>query len=416
MTQQYVTDLAPSNPASGFMPSFYNALKRSAKGGKARSAARPEAHEAAPPIAARTIIISDLHLGKRAAAAAFLFEFLQNIACETLILNGDVIEGWGLKMRKRHPMPEMHVRCFDALNALAARGIKVIYIRGNHDEDMFRHNIKNRTITFKNKDGSIACPVDFRKSIEYSDAKGRKFLILHGDAFDGFLKSTKKKVIAHYADIAYEGLVALNGSVSRLVSHLGKTYASPIAALKRATKKLVGVIGDFERRISSPRIRLKYDGVICGHIHHAEIRDVHGCTYMNSGDWVESCTALVEDFSGEWKIVRWGKVREELGFTAPPTRHDPNPLAAYREVTQQQLKLVRQVWPGTDIADIMARIRDHTHNIRQLRIDLNPHWIPSGVANSNADEHDDENLRSSWRQRRQERKLANLRQRIRPCL
>ncbi len=378
----------------------------------------------------KTIIISDMHLGKKAASAAFLFEFLQSISCENLILNGDVIEGWGLKMRKRHPMPEMHVRCFDALNALAAKGINVVYIRGNHDEDLFRHNIRNRLITFRNKASSIACPITFHKSIEYIDGKGRKFLILHGDAFDGFLKSTKKKVIARYADIAYEGLVALNGRVSRLVAKIGKTYASPIAVLKRTTKRLVGVIGDFERRVSSPRMRMKYDGVICGHIHHAEIRDVHGCLYMNSGDWVESCTALVEDNAGEWSILKWGDIRENLGFTAPPTYHDANPFALYRSITEQQLKLVRQVWPGKDIEDILERIQGHVNAInkmRHLRQKENAIWVPKNFANNNHnvvndavgdDIHPDwlPNWSPDWKERRQEKKLATLRQRIRPCL
>ncbi len=306
----------------------------------------------------RTVVISDTHLGKKAASAAFLFEFLQNISCERLLLNGDILEGWGMKHKKRTPFPEMHARCLDALNARAESGVEVIYIRGNHDEDWAKSKkkISNRTITFRDKHHRHECPIRFQKSFQHTDVQGRKFLVLHGDVFDGFMKSTKKKVIAQYADRAYEGFVNLNGIFRQAVQDMTGAHVSPAAFLKRKTKKTLGIIDGFEKAVTSKRMIERFDGVICGHIHHAEITPKKDILYMNSGDWVEGCTALAEDFDGNWHIVDWGRDRNQYGMKRVPSIFDKNPYESYRGVTIRQLGLARKLWPGADYGELMGEM------------------------------------------------------------
>ncbi|OIN86881.1 MAG: hypothetical protein AUJ12_04530 [Alphaproteobacteria bacterium CG1_02_46_17] len=315
----------------------------------------------------KTIIISDTHLGKRAASAAFLFEFLQHASCERLILNGDIIEGWGLKNKKRDAFPEMHARCLDGLNAVAARGTEVIYLRGNHDDDWARKKtgIAGRTIRFKDKAHSHESSIQFGKSFKHQDAKGRKFLVLHGDVFDGFMKSTKKKVIAQYADRAYEGFVHFNGMLRDAVKEATGLHISPAAFLKRKTKKIFGIIGDFELAVTGKNIVAKFDGVICGHIHHAEIVQKPEILYMNSGDWVEGATALTEDFDGNWAIIDWAWMRDEMKLGSLPTIFNANPFAEYRGITTRQLGLIRRMWPGKDYPELVTELRDVKRRIRE---------------------------------------------------
>lgn len=313
----------------------------------------------------KTVVISDTHLGKQAASAAFLFEFLSHLECDRLILNGDILEGWGMKTKRRTPFPEMHARCLDALNALAAKGCDVIYLRGNHDEDLGkkRHKLVGRTIQFRDRARKQHAPISFAKSYVHIDAQNRNFLVLHGDVFDSFMRSTQKKVIAQYADRAYEGFVHLNGVFRQAVYDASGIHVSPAAYLKRKTKKLVGIIEDFERAVTGKRIIEKFDGVICGHIHHAEIAQKEGILYMNSGDWVEGCTALTEDRDGNWAVVDWAIRREELGLTSLPTLFDPNPFAEYRGITGRQVGLVRRLWPGRDFGELRGELRDIHHRI-----------------------------------------------------
>lgn len=320
----------------------------------------------------KTIVISDTHLGKKAASAAFLFEFLQHVECERLILNGDIIEGWGLKTHKRVPFPEMHARCLDALNALSARGCEVIYLRGNHDEDLGkkRHKLVGRTIRFHDQERERHSDISFAKSYVHEDAQGREFLVLHGDVFDSFMRSTKKKVIAQYADRAYEGFVHLNGLFRQAVYDASGLHVSPAAFLKRKTKKMVGIIEDFEKAVTGKRIIEKFDGVICGHIHHAEISRKENILYMNSGDWVEGCTALAEDAEGNWQILDWALLREQLGLGSVPNVFDPSPFDDFRGITKRQVGLIRRLWPGSDYADLRAELQDVHRKIDRDSSDL----------------------------------------------
>ncbi len=333
----------------------------------------------------KTIIISDTHLGKKAASAAFLFEFLQHCSCERLILNGDIIEGWGLKNKKREAFPEMHARCLDGLNAAAANGTEVIYLRGNHDEDWAKrkYGIAGRTIQFSDKSRQHVAQIQFGKSFQHQDVKGRKFLVLHGDVFDGFMRSTKKKVIAQYADRAYEGFVHFNGMLRDAVKEATGLHVSPAAYLKRKTKKILGIIGDFERAVTGKNVVAKFDGVICGHIHHAEIVQKPDILYMNSGDWVEGTTALAEDMDGNWQILDWAQLRDDMKLGSLPTVFDPNPFAEYRGITTRQLSLIRRLWPGSDYPELVAELRDLKRQIRGGNSQL-AEIFARGASNDNA--------------------------------
>lgn len=367
-----------------------------------------------PPPKYKTIIISDTHLGKKAASAAFLFEFLQYAESERLILNGDILEGWGMKHKKRKPFPEMHTRCIDALNAKAAKGTEVIYIRGNHDEDWAKgkQNIANQTITFRDKKKKISCPVSFRKSFQHIDGKGRNFLILHGDVFDGFMKSTKKKIIAQYADRAYEGLVHINGILRQSVHHLSGWHISPAAFLKRKTKKILGIIGNFEDAITSKNVTRRYDGVICGHIHHAEIVEKDGMIYMNSGDWVESCTALVEDFAGNWQIIDWARERNTINAAYISSRAAVNPYAAYRGITERQLNLARSLWPGTDFGKLAERLRRCHEKMDHQKREIEREWTEILAGFTANDNENDTIPRKLQKMARNVEKIAGEIQRI----
>lgn len=315
-----------------------------------------------------TIIISDTHLGKGAASAECLLEFLQHVECDRLILAGDILEGWGLKSKRRKAFPEMHARCLDAINAIAARGVEVFYLRGNHDEDLAksRYRLMRRTIDFHNRARTVHAPIRFAKSMEHTDARGVTHLVLHGDVFDDYQKEAGKKRIAKLADKAYEGLVTANGAFKKAMMNATGMDVSPASYLKSKTKETVGVIGNFERSVVKESITSRYGGVICGHIHHAEIRQIGNAAYMNSGDWVEGCKCIAEKADGTWEIIDWAMKRKELGLTALPRVTGENPFAAYRPITERQIRLARRVWPGSDYGDMLTERRGHREKISRL--------------------------------------------------
>ena len=322
----------------------------------------------------KTIVISDAHLGKDAAAAEFLLEFLQNVECERLIGAGDMLEGWGLGKKRRKPLLEMHARCMDALNAHAASGTDVIMLRGNHDEDLAksRYHLMKRTIEFRDRGQKLAARVTFGKSFVHTDLRGRRHLVLHGDVFDSFQKNKGKKKIAKIADVAYENLVNLNRVFQRAVRETTGKNISPASHLKNASKKVGGIIKDFENSVACESVTSKYDGVICGHIHHAEIKQIGNASYMNSGDWVEGCKCLVETHEGEWKIIDWNVEREKLGLKKFPLVTDINQFAEFRGITERQITMMRRIWPGGDYQDLISerkrlrgKIAEHTNALQE---------------------------------------------------
>jgi UDP-2,3-diacylglucosamine pyrophosphatase LpxH len=237
----------------------------------------------------RTLFISDTHLGTRGCRARELAEFLTHNECETLYLIGDIIDGWQLK--RGWYWDAHHARVIDLIVAKAERGTRVIYVPGNHDE-MFRPYC-----------GRELMGVEIKFEDVHETADGRRFLIVHGDRFDGIV--THAKGLAKVGAQAYRGVVALNTAFNRARSRLGLPYWSLAAYLKHKVKNAGKFIAKFERAVAAEARTRGFDGVVCGHIHCAAMKHINGVLYCNDGDWVESCTALAEDSSGRLTLIQW---------------------------------------------------------------------------------------------------------------
>jgi len=242
----------------------------------------------------RAIWISDVHLGTRGCKAEFLLDFLNSVETQTLYLVGDIFDGW--RMKKSWYWPSSHSAVVQAILKKARKGTRVVYVPGNHDEIL-------RAYT-----GVHFCDIEVVEHTVHTTADGRRFLVLHGDRFDGVVKYAKW--LALLGDWAYNIMISLNNWLNLARRKLGFGYWSLSAYLKFKVKNAVQFIDDFERTVAAEAKRHAVDGVICGHIHHAEHRDIQGVTYVNDGDWVESCTALVEHTSGRMEILNWAEERE----------------------------------------------------------------------------------------------------------
>ena len=237
----------------------------------------------------RSIWISDLHLGTRACQAEYLLDFLRRTDCETLYLVGDIVDGW--RLRRHWYWPQSHNDVVQKLLRKARKGTRVIYVPGNHDEAA-------RQFCGLRFGGVSVVPEAIHKA-----ADGRRYLVIHGDQFDVVVR--RAKWLAHVGDRAYAMLLSTNTAVNRVRRRMGLAYWSLSAYLKHKTKKAVEFIGRFEEALTEEARRRGVDGVICGHIHTAEMKTMRGILYVNDGDWVESCTALVEHQSGELEILNW---------------------------------------------------------------------------------------------------------------
>ena len=234
----------------------------------------------------RTIVISDLHLGSTYSRAKDVTDFLSKNKCDTLILNGDIIDGWALK--RGGTWNDSHMKCIRKL-IKKSKTTKVYWLRGNHDD--FLHDF---------------IPFDFgkillREDLEYIGLNGNKYLILHGDIFDIFVN--KMKWLAKIGSIGYDFTLWLNKWYNKYREFRGLEYFSLSQKIKASVKEATNFIGDFENNMVLHAKSLNCDGVICGHIHKAELKTIDGLEYMNSGDWVESNSALVEDLDGNWSII-----------------------------------------------------------------------------------------------------------------
>ncbi len=240
----------------------------------------------------RSIWISDVHLGTRGCQADMLLEFLRLTESEKLYLVGDIIDGW--RMRKNFYWAQSHNDVIQKVLRKARKGTQVIYIPGNHDEAAREY----LGLEF----GGIKVQGD----AVHETADGRKFLIVHGDEFDVITKYAKW--LALLGDSAYNLLLWVNTWLNRIRRWFKLPYWSLSAYLKHKAKKATEFIGRFEGALAEEAKRRGLDGVICGHIHHAEIRQVQTVLYCNDGDWVESCTALVEHDDGRLEILDWAKI------------------------------------------------------------------------------------------------------------
>jgi UDP-2,3-diacylglucosamine pyrophosphatase LpxH len=245
----------------------------------------------------KTIVISDVHLGTKASKAKELVRFLKTNTCDKLILNGDIIDGWRLK--KNGKWKKKHTRFFKALMKMIEKfNTEVIYIRGNHDD--FLDNIMPITI------GKLSVQKDY-----VLRTNGKNFYVIHGDIFDSI--TTNLKWLAKLGDVGYTFLLWLNKVYNRRRIKKGLPYYSLSQDIKQRVKSAVSYISDFEKELVNVARSKNCEGIICGHIHHPDIQEYEGITYLNSGDWVESLSALVEDKNGNWEILYYNElIKEEL--------------------------------------------------------------------------------------------------------
>ena len=256
----------------------------------------PEPKSFRPKLRYRTVWISDLHLGTSGCNAAMLLDFLSSIECETLYLVGDIIDGW--RLRKGWYWPDGHNEVIRRILKMAHKGTRVIYITGNHDEML------------RDYAGLGFGGIDLSNEAVHTTADGRRLLVVHGDAYDGVVLYAKW--LAFLGDQAYYLMLKANRWFNRARKALGMPYWSLSAYLKRRVKNAVQFICDFEEAVAHEATHRGLDGVVCGHIHSAEIRQIGAITYYNDGDWVESCTALTEDELGEMRILDWAEyLRDE---------------------------------------------------------------------------------------------------------
>jgi UDP-2,3-diacylglucosamine pyrophosphatase LpxH len=237
----------------------------------------------------RSIWISDVHLGTRGCKAGYLLEFLRTTECEFMYLVGDMIDGWRLK--RGWFWPQAHNDVVQKLLRKARKGTRVIYVPGNHDE-FARDYVGNSFGAIEVVEHAI-----------HHTADGRRLLVVHGDQFDGVVRYARW--LAILGDHAYTLALVLNHWLNAARRVLGYPYWSLSAYLKHRVKNAVRYIGDYEAAVVEAARARGVDGVVCGHIHHAELRDDGGCVYANCGDWVESCSALVEHTDGRLEVIHW---------------------------------------------------------------------------------------------------------------
>ena len=236
----------------------------------------------------KTIVLSDIHLGSKWSKAREATRFLKSKSCETLILCGDIIDGWAILRGKRAKWKRRHTNFVKALLSIA-HSTRIVYVRGNHDDFLDR-----------------VIPVNFmgisimRDWIYTSGAK--RYYVFHGDVFDRVTSSMGW--LSRLGDIGYSTLLWFNKIYNHRRIKRGKPYYSIAGEIKQKVKASVSHVSDFEQNVVELARSKECDGVICGHIHHAEMRVIDGIEYLNAGDWVESLSALTEDYEGRWSIYR----------------------------------------------------------------------------------------------------------------
>jgi len=246
----------------------------------------------------RSIFISDTHLGSKDAKADLLLDFLKHNSANTYYLVGDIIDLWKIKQNK-WKWKKSHTEVIRKFLKIS-KNFRVVYVIGNHDEAIrpyISHGINFGKIEFTNK-------------IDHIGVNGKRYLVIHGDMFDGISKIAPW--LGFLGDKAYDLLLSLNSDYNWIRHKLGFGYWSFSKVLKHKVKSAVDFIFKFETNLVDYCQRKFYDGVVCGHIHSAEIKSIEGIDYLNTGDWVESCTALVEHFDGTFEIIHWDNIKGEF--------------------------------------------------------------------------------------------------------
>jgi UDP-2,3-diacylglucosamine pyrophosphatase LpxH len=237
----------------------------------------------------RAIWLSDIHLGSRGCRAEFLLDFLRHNEADHIYLLGDIVDGW--RLRRQWYWPRLHNDVVQKLLRKARKGADIIYVAGNHDE-FLRDFLGLSFGGIRVEDEAV-----------HTTADGRRILMLHGDRFDGVVRYAKW--LAVLGDWAYEFALFVNRHFNAVRRRLGYPYWSLSSYLKHRVKNAVNFISDFERLVAEEAARRDVEVVVCGHIHKAEMRYIDGTLYCNTGDWVESCTAMVEDADGRLRVLHW---------------------------------------------------------------------------------------------------------------
>ncbi len=264
----------------------------------------------------RTIIISDLHLGSGGSKAEEATAFLKHYSCKKLILNGDIIDAWQLK--KYGVWKRKHTLFFKrVLKMIEESQTKVIYIRGNHDD-------------FLDQIVPLRLGKNFQIRKDYVLNSGnQRFYVTHGDVFDSI--TTHFKWLAYLGDMGYTFLLWINKFYNNYRAWRGLPYFSLSQRIKQSMKMAVNYISDFEEKLTELARSRGCDGIICGHIHQPAIREVDGIMYMNSGDWVETLSALVEDFDGNWNLLYYNSHLEEKKSRL----QSENPVSGFSRIEKQ---------------------------------------------------------------------------------
>ncbi len=261
----------------------------------------------------RTLFISDVHLGSKAAKAEFLVEFLRQHDADKIYLIGDIVDGW--RLRRSWHWPQSHNDVVQKILRKGRRGTKIIYIAGNHDEFL-------RPFQGIHFGGIVVTDRDVHET-----ADGKRFLVIHGDQFDVVVHHAR--FLACFGDWAYEIAVRINTINDRMRRMLGLPYWSFSSWAKVRVKKAVNFIGSFQKILAEEAREHGATGVICGHIHHPTIETIEGIDYVNTGDWVENCTAVAENQDGSLELLTWAnRVAEQAGFPVANRREKTDSAAA----------------------------------------------------------------------------------------
>lgn len=256
------------------------------------------------PLNCRTVWLSDIHLGYRGCKADFLLDFLRHVECEYIFLVGDIIDVWYLK-RKGLFWPQSHNNVIRTLLGKAKHNTKVIYIPGNHDE------------VLREYDGQVFGNVEIHNKYIHHTIDGRKLLMIHGDEFDNVVHCNR--ILSFIGDKSYDMLLYINRYLYSLRRKLGFPYWSFATYIKTKVKNAMDAIAKFERAVAHEAHRAGVDGLVCGHIHHAQLKEINDVLYCNDGDWVENCTTMVEHHDGTLELLRW---REEItSIAVHPPKH-----------------------------------------------------------------------------------------------
>lgn len=239
----------------------------------------------------RSIWISDVHLGTSGAKAEMLCDFLKYNSCDTLYLVGDIIDGWSMK--KRAYWPQQHVNVIRRMLTRSKKGTKIVYITGNHDEFLRRYS----GMSFGN--------IHLVDEYIHHSPNGKKYWIVHGDAFDAVVFNKKWLVVI--GDLAYDTMLKVNIWFNRARSALGMEQCSLATYLKNKVRTAFSIISNYEATLVKECKKRGLQGVICGHIHHPVLKEIDDIQYGNCGDWIESCSAMVENKQGHLEIIQWRK-------------------------------------------------------------------------------------------------------------